>query len=76
MAYYNEYEKNGYHIPFHFTIGKSGIVVTENLSKKSKIGSGDQILSINGNSASQIIIGFRTLINDVRPLYDLYSRLY
>jgi C-terminal processing protease CtpA/Prc len=76
MTYYYEYEKKGLLFPLRVKMNKSGIFVAQNLSKDSKIGKGDQILSINGKSYSNIVTDFGTLINDVRPLYDVYSGLF
>lgn len=76
MTYYYEYEKKGLLFPLRVKLNKSGIVVTQCLSKNSKIDKGDQILSINGRPFSKIITDFGTLINDVQPLYDVYSTLF
>jgi hypothetical protein len=75
-AYYNEFEKNGYLFPLQVMLNSTGILVVQNLSKDSQINKGDQILSVNGKAASDIVSDFQTLINDVRPLYDVYSRLF
>lgn len=76
MTYYYEYEKTGLLFPLSVKLSQEGIFVTQNLSKTSQIQRGEQILAINGKSFSNIIDDFRTLINDVQPLYDVYSRLF
>lgn len=76
MTYYFEYEKTGLLFPLSVKLDQKGIFVTENLSKTSQIKRGEQILSINGKSFSRIIDDFRTLVNDVQPLYDVYSGMF
>lgn len=76
MTYYYEYEKKGLLFPLRVKLNQSGIWVTQSLSKNSKIDKGDQIISIDGKPFSKIITDFGTLINDVRPLYDVYSTLF
>ncbi len=74
--YYEAYAKTGLVFPLSVMMNEDGIFVTNNSLNHSPIRKGDQLLSINGHTAAAFTADFRTLINDVSPLYDIYAQLF
>jgi len=73
---YDAYAETGPVFPLSVMMSEDGIFVTNNAIPNSPVQKGDQLLSINGRSATGLLTDFRSLINDVGPLYDVYARLF
>lgn len=73
---YYEATKTGLVFPITVMMNEDGIFVMNNSLNHSPIRKGDQLLSINGHTALALTADFRTLINDVSPLYDIYAQLF
>ena len=73
---YDAYAKTNPVFPLAVQMNEDGILVANNALDHSPVQKGDQVISINGHSAKVLTEQFRTLINDVGPLYDVYARLF
>ena len=74
---FNHYVDNGGLVfPMRLTLNEQGFFVKENFGQFPQLEPGTKIISINGKATSQVLSDFRTIINDVQPLYDIYSNIF
>ena len=74
---FNHYFDNGgLVLPMKLILNERGFFVKENFSQSQRLKPGTKIVSINGKPTSQILSDFRTIVNDVHPLYEIYSNIF
>ena len=70
------YDNGGLVFPMRLILNEQGFFVKENFSQSRQLKPGAKIISINGKATSKVLSDFRTIINDVHPLYDIYSNIF
>lgn len=71
-----EFAKSHGVFPLEAVFVGPSLYVGTNASGDERLKPGTEIVAINGMPVASIVNGYRSLIDDVHPLYDLYARLF